>query len=57
MKVVFNTIVELWDEIEMILVETERSNLVLQHIKEEVGIKILVFQNLLIVLFIFQSNN
>ncbi|XP_039687040.1 probable sesquiterpene synthase [Medicago truncatula] len=35
MKVVFNTIVELWDEIVMILVETGKSNLVLQYIKEE----------------------
>jgi len=57
MKVVFNTIVELWDEIEMILVETGKSNLVLQYIKEEVGIKVLVFENLSIVLLTFQLNN
>ncbi|AES66815.2 terpene synthase family, metal-binding domain protein [Medicago truncatula] len=34
MKVVFNTIVELWDEIEITLVETGKSNLVLQYIKQ-----------------------
>jgi len=47
MRVVFNTIVELWDEIEMILVETGKSTLVLQYIKQAVGlpIPIYIFQN------------
>jgi hypothetical protein len=36
MKVVFKTVVELWDEIEMILVETGKSNLVVEYIKQAV---------------------
>ncbi|PNY15989.1 (-)-germacrene D synthase-like protein [Trifolium pratense] len=34
MKVVFKTVVELWDEIEMMLIENGKSNLVLQYIKQ-----------------------
>lgn len=37
MKVVFNTIVGLWDEIEMSLVESGKSYLVVEYIKPAVG--------------------
>lgn len=43
MKVVFNAIVELWDEIEMVMVQNGKSSLVLQHIKYAVGFQIHIF--------------
>lgn len=44
MKAVFNTIVELWDEIEMTMAQNGKSSLVLQYTKQAVSFHFLYFK-------------
>jgi hypothetical protein len=40
MKVVFNTILELWGEYERTIVENRKSSFLLEYVKEDVGFQI-----------------
>lgn len=60
MQVVFNTIVEFYDEMESTIVEIGKSSLVLPYIKQDVCFQIPIFQNLSIIFYIsniFETTN